>query len=129
MALHRVGRSLRPCAVKPICNLVQLSSHDEVVLVQPFDLLRLERHGRITPAEGDVRVVSFLFRQIAGPFHKRERLGEVLEPIRPLDPVTFITNSPLRGLMAMRFDLVDGEGRNPTAAGRAGLADEGVGFL
>ena len=46
-------------------HVIQLGSHDEVVLVQAFDLLRLEGHSRIAPAEADIRVMPLSFSQFS----------------------------------------------------------------
>src|SRR3954468_21576321 len=40
----------RPCG--------RAGGNDEVVLVQAFDLLGLQRHGRIAPTEADVRMMA-----------------------------------------------------------------------
>jgi hypothetical protein len=37
---------------------IDLARHDEIVLVQSFDLLSAQGDDRITPAEADVRVIS-----------------------------------------------------------------------
>src|SRR6202011_1639313 len=44
---------------------VALGRQNEVVLMQPFDLLRAQRNGGITPAEGDVGVLTFRLGQLA----------------------------------------------------------------
>jgi hypothetical protein len=38
---------------------IDLGCHYEIVLVQPFDLLRAQRHRRVTPAEADVWVMAY----------------------------------------------------------------------
>ena len=70
-------------------DTIQLRCHDEVVLVEALDLVGVKRHGRVAPAEGDVRVMAMALSlgQIGGPLHERERLDEILEPKRALDPV------------------------------------------
>ena len=38
---------------------IDLGGHDEVVLVQAFDLFGLQAHGRMAPAEADIGMVAF----------------------------------------------------------------------
>jgi hypothetical protein len=106
-------------------DLIQFGSHDEVVLVEPFDLLGLERHGRVPPPEANVGVVTLPFGQVACLLHKPERLGEVLEPEGSFDPAGFIEDRPLGGLMAVRFNLIMTERQDPAATRRTAFADEG----
>src|SRR5262245_64344769 len=44
---------------RSIEHAVDLARHDEIVLVQSFDLLGAQRHGRVTPAEAHIGVVAF----------------------------------------------------------------------
>ena len=45
-------------------ELIQVSRHNEIVLMQALDLLRLQGDRRISPAEGNVRMVSFGFSNL-----------------------------------------------------------------
>jgi hypothetical protein len=45
--------------IRAIEQPINLARHDEVVLMQSFDLLRAQRDSSITPAEADVRVMAF----------------------------------------------------------------------
>ena len=45
-------------------HLIELGGYDEVVLVQAFDLLGLQRHGRVAPAEADIRMMALRLGQI-----------------------------------------------------------------
>jgi hypothetical protein len=44
---------------------INLGGHDEIVLVQTFDLLRLQRHLRVAPSEADVGVMPFGLGELA----------------------------------------------------------------
>ena len=80
----------------------------------------VKRHGRVAPAEGDVRVMALSLGQIGGTLHERERLGEVLEPKRALDPVRVIetgTAKHIRHLAQVRLGLIGREGRDSAPAG------------
>ena len=44
--------------IRAIEQPINLARHDEVVLMQSFDLLGAQRDSRITPAEADVRVMA-----------------------------------------------------------------------
>ena len=54
--------------------------------MQAFDLLGLERHGRIAPAKADIRMMPFGFCELSRFVHEHEGLREVLECIGPLNP-------------------------------------------
>ena len=51
-------------------DAIQLRGHDEVVLVQALDLLRLQRDRRVSPAEADVGMVTFGFRQVTSTLYE-----------------------------------------------------------
>lgn len=48
-------------------QLADLACHDEIVLVQPLDLVGLQRDGGVTPAETDVGMVALFLSQSADP--------------------------------------------------------------
>src|SRR3954467_8436298 len=106
-------------------HIIQLRGHDEVVLVKTFDLLGLEGHRRIAPAEADIRVMPLGFCEIGGFVHEREGLRKVLEPIGPLNPVRVIVDRPLRHLSMENSNLLRRQWRNPATARGAGLFNEG----
>src|SRR5438105_15417582 len=58
---------------------VDLARHDEIVLVQAFDLLGLQRYRRIAPAEVDVGVVALGFGERADPPDEMECFTEIEE--------------------------------------------------
>ena len=72
------GRSCR--------DVVELCGHDEVVLVQALNLLRLQRDGHVAPAEADVGVMSLGFRQMCNLPDEGKRLREVPELECSRDP-------------------------------------------
>src|SRR5215471_12556784 len=71
-------------------QLVRFRCHDEVVLVQTFDLLRLPRDLRPAPAEADVGMMALGFRQVADLGDKFQRFLEILEAKAALDPQPFV---------------------------------------
>src|SRR5581483_1203684 len=81
---------------------IDLGGHDEVVLVQALDLLRLQGHRRVAPTEADVRVMSLRLGKLADLLHECESLAEVPElegsfdsagHVRPLPPGTWACRS------------------------------------
>src|ERR1700730_3895495 len=110
-----LGRRLRSLAG----DAVELCRHDEVVLVQPLDLLGVERDRRVTPAKADSRMVSLGFGERGGALHEGECLTEVLEAVGPLYPPPFIEQVPIRRLSAIAGGLLLCQRRHASAAGRA----------
>jgi hypothetical protein len=51
-------------------STVDFGRHDEIVLVQTVDLLRLQRNRYIAPTELDVRMVPFTFRDLTDFLNK-----------------------------------------------------------
>src|ERR1700692_179683 len=56
---------------------IDLSRHDEIVLVQSLDLLGAQRHGGVAPAETDVRVMAFGFGQFTNFLHECQGFPEI----------------------------------------------------
>ena len=69
---------------------VDLGGHDEVVLMQSMDLLGLQRDRHIAPAEVDVRMMAFSFRELTNLLNKCKGLPEIAKPEAPLDVVSFL---------------------------------------
>jgi len=71
--------------IRAIEQPINLARHDEVVLMQSFDLLGVQRDSRITPAEclGD----GLLSRQAHRLSENAERFPEIVESNGPLDAV------------------------------------------
>src|SRR6476660_10255027 len=55
--------------IRAIEQPINLARHDEVVLMQSFDLLGAQRDSSITPAEADVRVMAFCLGKLTN-FHE-----------------------------------------------------------
>jgi hypothetical protein len=77
---------------------VNLGGHDEVVLMQPLDLLGLQRDRRVAPTEADIRMMAFRFREFTNLLNKGQRLPEIAKPEAPLDAVSFPRQFPVWGL-------------------------------
>src|SRR5215210_7256148 len=55
----------------------QSRGHDEVVLVQAFDLLRLQRDGGVAPTKANIRMVALRLGQRADVINEGECLRKV----------------------------------------------------
>jgi hypothetical protein len=80
-------QSRRRCASE---YAVDLGGHDEVVLMQSMDLLGLQRDRHIAPAEIDVRMMAFGFREFTNFLNKCKGLPEIAKPEAPLYVVSFV---------------------------------------
>src|ERR1044072_5137349 len=94
--------------------------------MQALDLLRLQGDRRISPAEGDVRMVSFGFRQISSTLYEGKRLCKILKLKCSLDPLISVEDSPFRGVAMMGFHLVFIERRDAAPAGSTRFVNEGL---
>jgi hypothetical protein len=56
--------------IRAIEQPINLARHDEVVLMQSFDLLGAQRDSSITPAEADVRVMAFCLGKLTNFLNK-----------------------------------------------------------
>ena len=83
---------------KVTVSTINLARHDKIVLVQPLDLLGAQRDGRVTPAEADIRVVPFIFSQVADVANKVERCPKITKMERSFDAVAIIAQFPVRSL-------------------------------
>jgi hypothetical protein len=108
-------------------ELIQLRRHNEVVLMQALDLLRLQGDRRISPAEGDVRMVSFGFRQITSTLYEGKRLCKILKLKCSLDPLIAVEDSPFGGVAMMGFHLVLLSGGMPPRQGVQDLSTRDFG--
>jgi hypothetical protein len=77
---------------------VYFGSHYEVVLMQPLNLLGLQRDSRIAPTKTDIWMVAFVFCEFTNLSDKAKRLPEILEPEVPLDPTSIVHQLPIWGL-------------------------------
>jgi hypothetical protein len=106
---------------------VNLDSHDEVVLMQPLDLLGLQRDCRVAPTEADIRMMAFSFREFTNLLNKGKRIPEIAKPEAPFDAASFLRQLPVWGLCVKELSLLAREWRYSTAAGSAGFASESFG--
>ena len=56
--------------------------------MQSMDLLGLQGDRHIAPAEADVRMMAFSFREFANLLNKGKRLPKIAKPEAPLDAVS-----------------------------------------
>src|SRR5215471_19612855 len=112
---------------RPIEHAVDLARHDEVVLEQSLDLLGGERDGRVTPAEADIRVMTFGLGELPDPLHERKCLAEITESKRAFDAVSVVTQLPIRRLLLQTQRFIARQRRNAAATRRAGFFREGFG--
>jgi len=59
--------------IRAIEQPINLARHDEVVLMQSFDLLGARRSSSMTPAEADVRVMACCLGKLSNFLNKVER--------------------------------------------------------
>jgi hypothetical protein len=71
-------------------NLVDLSRHDEVILVRSFYFLRLQADRRIAPAKTDVRMMAFGLSEFTDLLDKGPGFAKVAEPESPLDTMSVV---------------------------------------
>src|SRR3981189_2772458 len=90
---------------------VNLGGHDEVVLMQSLDLLGLQRDRRVAPAEADIWMMAFSFRELTNLLNKGQRLPEIVKPEAPLDAVDFLWQLPVWGLCMKDLGLLACEWR------------------
>src|SRR5215813_8176506 len=112
---------------RPIEHAVDLTRHDEIVLVQSLDLLGAERDRRVTPAEADIGVMTFGLGELADPLHEGERLPEIAESKRAFDAAGIIAQFPIRRLLLETQRFIARKRRNAAATRRAGFFREGFG--
>jgi hypothetical protein len=89
--------------------------------MQSLDLLGLQRNRRIAPAEADIRMMAFSFRELTNLLNKGQRLPEIAKPEAPLDAVDFLWQLPVWGLCMKDLGLLACEWRYSPAAGSADL--------
>src|SRR3569623_2071852 len=89
-----------------IVGAVALRRHDEVVFVQAFYLVRVERDGALAPAEADVGVMPLRLGDVADAIDEGEGLGEILEFVCALDTRRLVRDAPLRYLLQLALVLL-----------------------
>src|SRR5437763_1059994 len=118
------GRGELESAGRRGSDAVELRRHDEIVFVQPFDLLCAQRDRRIAPAEADVRMMAFRLGHRGGAFDKGERLGEILEAVGALDAGRLVEQAPFRRLPMVFLGCRAAQWRNAATARRAAFFGE-----
>ena len=63
--------------IRVIEQPINLARHDEIVLMQSFDLLGAQRDSSTAPAEADVRVMAFCLGKLTDFLNKVERFPEL----------------------------------------------------
>jgi hypothetical protein len=110
-------------------NMVDLRGHYEIILVQAFDLLCLQRDRRITPAETHIGMMAFSFRKLAYLANEGERMSEILKPEISLNAPCLVVQPPIRSLREKTFRLPARERIYAPATRRAGPGCQGVGHV
>ncbi len=85
-------------------KFVYLRRQDEIIFGETFYRVCKGGDFGITPAEFNIRVVTFTFREFANLIYKGERLGEVLEG-KPARNIVVILERPLRRMRHKRLDV------------------------
>ena len=83
---------------------------------KPLIFFVCRENGHVAPAEADVGVMPLGFRKIGHLPDEAERLGEVPELERSLDPL-LVLNTPLGRLTLMSADFVRPKGWNAASHG------------
>src|SRR5206468_1792157 len=84
----------------------------------PLYFVGVQGNRRIAPAEGDVGVMTFGFRQFADVLDEAERFPEIAETKGPFDAVGIVTQLPLRGLRLKASGFIARERRDAAPARR-----------
>src|SRR5215470_7168273 len=107
-----------------LSQTVDLRRHNEIVLVEPLDLLGTQRHRRIAPTETDVGVVAFGLCKLPDPLYESQCVAKVPKTEGPLDPARLVHKHPFRRLGEEGLGFLRRQRRGAAATGRAGLLDE-----
>ena len=83
MQMNRLSFELTGC-LQIFRQLVDFRGHDEVILVQAFDLLCLQRDCDVPPSETDVGVMTLSLSEF-GDLLNSVCLGEILDRVRTLN--------------------------------------------
>ncbi|SIT56894.1 conserved hypothetical protein [Mesorhizobium prunaredense] len=127
------GFAVSPLAVegpaRAIEHPVDLARHDEIVLVQSFDLLGAQGNRHITPAEADVGVMALGFGELTDLLNKGERVPEIAASKAPLDAVGIVTQLPIRSLSLEALGFITRERRDAAATRRTCFLGKSVGHV
>src|SRR6202162_4567942 len=119
----------RSCRGRAREYAINFGGHDEIVLMQSFDLFGLQRDRGIAPTEADIRMMAFSFREFTNLLDKGKRLPEIAKPEAPLDAVSFLRQLPVRGLSMKEGSLLARKWRYPPATGSTGFAGKSFGHV
>ena len=108
---------------------IDLARHDEIVLVQSFDLLGAQGNRHITPAEADVGVMAFGFGELTDLLNKGERVPEIAASKAPLDAVGIVTQLPIGSLCLEALGFITRERRDAAATRRTCFLGKSVGHV
>jgi hypothetical protein len=110
----------RPLAVegpaRTIEHPIDLARHDEIVLVQSFYLLSAQGNRHITPAEADVGVMAFSFREFTNLLNKGKRFAEIAGT-KTCARCGLLRQLPVWGLCLKELSLLAREWRYSPATG------------
>jgi len=112
-----------------IVHPIDLTRHDEIVLVQSFDLLGAQGNRHITPAEVDVGVMAFGFGKLTDYLNKSERFPEIAESKGSLDAVGIVSQLPIGSLRLKALGFITREWRDTATTRRACLLGERLGHV
>ena len=116
-AIHGASASAGASGVEP----VRLGRHDEVVPVQPFDLVSPPLHSDPSPLGGQLWVMALCLGRLSDLTREIEGPGEVAETVRPREPfdALYLLQLPVRHLLVQRGHLLVGHQRGVPPAGHA----------
>src|SRR5450830_1164636 len=114
---------------RAIVHPIDLARHDEIVLVQPLDLLCAQGDGRITPAETDVGVMAFGLGKLTNILNKGESFQEVAESKSALDSPGIVTQLPIGNLRLKALGFITRKWRDSAATRRARLLGQRRGHI
>src|SRR5262245_57184311 len=90
--------------------------------MQSMDLLGLQRDRHIAPAEADIRMMAFSFREFTNLLNEGKRLPKIAKPEAPLDVVSFLWYLPVWGLYMKDLSLLACKWTYSPATGSTGFA-------
>src|SRR3569833_2192026 len=125
IALSLIDKFLLRCSLRlHRVSSVALGRHDEIVGMQPFDLVSVEHDGAIAPAEGYVGIMTFRLGEGSDPVHVGEGFGEILEFVGALYAAGVRQQLPSRHFAQQAFRFGARKRCDAAAAGYAVLLAE-----
>ncbi len=108
--------ALQACAIK---LPVDLSGHDEVVLMEALDLLGLQDDFCMASSEIDFRVTPLGLCEIADPYDEAHCFTKILEAEGALEAMRIVEQFSIFGICSKHLGFYTLKRRNAAAAGRA----------